>query len=313
MVDGFRPRLPLGQYVNQLATLRSLIHEHHASALLVNGGLPCQLGVPAARTTGIPLLCQFHHPANRRYLHLWLVKYAQQLIFPSEYTRSIVQARLGKDGTVVYNGVDDAVFTPASERDLKYRAELDIPARAVVFGQIGALQPHKRQRLLLQAFAASRPRMPHAYVVLVGAGVDLGSLRQFAADLEISERVRFTGYVPSTVPYLRHVLDVNVLASAEEGLGISVLEGSAAALPAIVADATGLRETVTAGITGLTFPVDDATALSGCLERLYADTSLRETLGSAGRRLVQERFSSSRYRARIAELVANTIQAPISH
>lgn len=306
MISGLGTRLPIFRYMRAFASLAATIRRERAIALLANGGLPCQLGVPVARLCGVPLICQFHHPANRRYLYLWLVKHADRLVFPSEFTRSIVQNRLRADGVVIYNGVDTERFTPAVERRFDLRKSLDIPEDALVFGQVAALQPHKRQDLLIRAFSAALGALPNAYLVLVGTGPQCRHLEHLAESLGVSHRVRFAGYVASTVDYFQHVIDVNVLASAEEGLGISVLEGSATGLPAIVADATGLRETVIPLQTALDFPVDDEEALRDRLIHLGNDPSLRVELGRAGRVFVNERFAAERYRQGIVRIVTDS-------
>ena len=96
-------------------------------------------------------------------------------------------------------------------------------------------------------------------------------------------------------PYYQPVFDINVLASSEEGLGISVIEGSACALPAVVSNCTGLPETIIEGETGLLFTVDDPSDLSQQLLRLTQNATLRASLGHAGRAFADTRFSATSY------------------
>lgn len=99
-----------------------------------------------------------------------------------------------------------------------------------------------------------------------------------------------------------------LLASIEEGLGISILEGSAAALPAVIADGTGLRETVIPGETGLAFTPDSEAELTTVLEQLVEDSDLRRRLGEAGRAMVCRNFSLPAYHAGVVGVVEATLE-----
>lgn len=312
MLAGRSTRLPLIRYVRQLVRLLGLIRQYSVTLVLANGGLPCQLAVPATRLTRVPLLCEFYHPATRRYLYLWLLRWADRLVFPSKFTQVLMRTRAGLDGVVIPLGVDIDTFAPAPTRDTALRQSLGIPDDAVVFGQVAALQPHKRQALLISALAKAGSAAAGSMLLIVGSGPDRERLEAHAQQLGVAQRVRFTGYVESVLPYYQHVIDVNVLASAEEGLGIAILEGAAVGLPALIADASGLRETVLPGRTGLTFPVDDEDALAKCITELSDDPAQRQSLGQEGRRFVAERFSVDVYRQQIVSLVREQLtDAPV--
>lgn len=303
MLDGLRSELPLLRYGRALSRLRRLIREWSPVALYANGGLPCQLAVPAGRRARVPVLCHFHHPAIKRAYYLWLVKYADHRIYPSEYTRRHSLEKAGLDGDVVHNGVDVDVFRPLARREGDLRERLGLPRDAIVVGQVGALVPHKRPRLLLEAFANAAVRLPSLHLCLVGKGPEEEALRDRVAALGLEGRVVMTGFVESVVPYYQQVIDINVLASVEEGLGISVIEGSACGLPAIVVDSTGLRETVEPNVTGLTFPPDDERALTELMLKLAGDAELRRSLGEAGREMVERKFSLTAYHAGVVAAV----------
>ena len=53
----------------------------------------------------------------------------------------------------------------------------------------------------------------------------------------------------------------------------------------------GNAEVVAEGKTGLLAPARDARALASSLQRLLADSTLRDSLGSAGRQRVESEFS----------------------
>lgn len=297
MISGFRETaLPIGPYITAFRKLRELVSRSEATLLYCSGGLPCQLAIPVARLAKLPVLCHFHHPAPRRAHYLWLSRLADKRVFPSDFVKRHSPLGPRHPGVVVYNGIDVTRFQPAPVRDGRWREQWGIPADAIVIGQVGALAPNKRPDFLLSAFGALLNQTPRKFhLCLVGAGPMEASLRQLVERLGIAGHVSLTGYVDDVLPYYQHVFDINVLASSEEGLGISVIEGSACGLPAVVSNCTGLPETIIDGKTGFLFELNDMEGLCGHLLRLGTDPALRASMGRAGRALADERFSATSY------------------
>lgn len=277
MVAGVRSTsLPISAYVSTLLRLKRLADRCKPAFIYCSGGLPCQLAVPVGRLLGIPVICHFHHPAGSRAFRSWLVRFADKLVFPSCFVRAHSMRNMTSPGSVVYNGIDLDRFRPAATRVGKWRAELGISAEATVIGQVGALVAHKRPDFLVTAFSSlSLTTRQSVHLCLVGTGPMEGALRQLARDLGIAGNVTMTGYVDDVLPYYQHVFDINVLVSTEEGLGISVLEGSACGLPAVVSNCTGLPETIVANKTGFLFEVNDEEGLRTHLTSLVDQPSLR--------------------------------------
>ena len=306
MFDGGHRAFPLGRYFASVRRLIRIVREYKPSVILCNSGLPCQIAVPAGRKTGVPVLCHFHHPAPKRYFYFWLVRFATRLMFPSQFTRQHVLNKCGRDGEVVYNAIDVSHrFVPVADRDWHFRQELGIGHSEVVIGQVAHLSGHKRPDFLLDAFADALKRRDDLRLVLVGHGPMYEDLHDKVSIMGLTEKVFLTGYVPDVLPYYQHVFDINVLASREEGLGISVIEASACALPSVVTDCTGLKEVVDDGITGITFDTDRRDQLTAALLRLAGDPNLRAQYGAAAREKAVATFGLEHYRARIVEQVAS--------
>jgi glycosyltransferase involved in cell wall biosynthesis len=75
-----------------------------------------------------------------------------------------------------------------------------------------------------------------------------------------------------------------------EPFGMVVIEGMAAGLPVVAADAGGPTEVIDHGVDGLRYPMGDAGALAEALSTLAADAGLRARLGAAGRRRAEAFF-----------------------
>jgi len=306
LINGRRTKLPIAAYAKSSHTLVRLIKKLHPRLIYLSGGLPCQLAVPLGRIFDIPSLCHFHHPANRRYYYCWLVPFADKHIFPSKYTQMDARTKANVAGDVVYNGIDTSRFYPI-ERDDRWRTNLSIAPDAIVIGQVGQLTETKRPLFLLEAFAEAVRQRPNLHLCLVGRGRLEEALRNEVLQRGLLPKVTITGYVEETLPYYQHVFDVNALVSSEEGLGISILEGSACALPALISDCTGLSETTIPNVTGVSFaPADNATLIE-LMIHLADDGNFRRSAGVAGRKLVEAKFSLESYEEGVIAAVQQAI------
>lgn len=136
---------------------------------------------------------------------------------------------------------------------------------------------------------------------IVGDGDDRGRLEQIAADLNVTDRVRFLGRVDDDgllAEYGR--CDVFVLPSKGEGFGFVFLEAMAHGKPVVASPVGGTLDVVDHGVTGLL--VDDD-ALPPALIELIDDEDRRRALGAAGRARVRDVFGREQYVERWAAVL----------
>jgi glycosyltransferase involved in cell wall biosynthesis len=184
------------------------------------------------------------------------------------------------------------------------REELD-----VVFS--GRLDGQKNPALLLEAAAMAKASRAATRIRLsfLGDGGLRSSLEERARALGLEERARFLGRVADVPGHLAGA-DIFVLPSLSEGISNALLEAMAHGLPCIATDIPGNRDLVEDGRTGILVPPGDASALSSALLRLAGDRALRESLGRAGRRLVEDRFDLRKVAGRYAAMYRELAQAP---
>ncbi|HET8646249.1 MAG TPA: glycosyltransferase, partial [Vicinamibacteria bacterium] len=211
------------------------------------------------------------------------------------------------------HGVDTARFRPPSPGEkAALRAELGLPAQALVIVWTGRLLRGKGLETLLDAFARLPPGQAGPVLVLVGSGQGQTlsvepTLRARAAEPPLAGRVIFAGAVDDVAPWLR-AADVFAFPSEYEALGLSLLEAAAAGLACVGARTGGIVDVLVDGENGMLFDPRDAAALARCLQALAGDAGLRAALGRRARRTVEEGFdeaaAAARYRALFAELMA---------
>ena len=192
------------------------------------------------------------------------------------------------------NGVDLERFHPdhSASRNHALRTQLSIPADAPVLGFVGRLTRHKGILELLDAFDRISAELPQTWLLLVG-WIDHSEDRLDAsliARIHRHPQIVLTGFVHDVAGYYR-AMNVFVLPTHREGFSNSALEAAATALPIVTTRATGARDAVHDGHTGLLVPVEDSAALASALLQLLRDPALSQRMGAAARAWAAENFS----------------------
>ncbi|MCL5256416.1 MAG: glycosyltransferase family 4 protein [Chloroflexi bacterium] len=145
---------------------------------------------------------------------------------------------------------------------------------------VGRLDKAKRVDLLLQTLPATPTQMN---CVVVGEGPERRKLEELAAQLGVSHRVKFLGYVvDSELIELYANCFAVFFAPLDEDYGYITVEAFRAGKPVVTAvDSGGVLEFVTDGESGLvTEPV--AEEMAKALARLFQDRKLCQELGLEG-------------------------------
>jgi sugar transferase (PEP-CTERM/EpsH1 system associated) len=176
----------------------------------------------------------------------------------------------------IHNGIDsDAYAGPRTSAELK--AELGLPADALLVGIVARLDPIKDHPTLFRAFRHVRERVPQAVLLCVGDGAERENLRRI-----VTPGIRMLGE-RHDVPRILRGLDVSVLVSRNEGASYTILEAMAAGLPVVASRVGGNPELVIDGVTGGLFPAGDEAALADALVAYLVAPETRAAHGAAAR------------------------------
>lgn len=240
-----------------------------------------------------PVLATFHGVTPAEYRRsARILRSVDQVacVSRSALERLLAAGLPASHATLVHNAV-----APAPELDPDRRAALerefelaDAPVVAIV-GRIVAQKAHERFVVAARAIADALPR---TRFLVVGEGPRRRPVEQQVTAAGLDDNVLFIGARPDARDIIARA-DVVVFSSDWEGLSITALEALAAGTPVVSTDVEGMRELLvgTAGVAGAVVTLDDGKALGKRVIALLQDERELQSMGSAGRTLIERDFS----------------------
>ena len=281
-----------------------LVHAHFAT-----DGL---LALPLARSLGVPLVTTLHgYDVGRSRARLLVSGRLSWMKY------GLLRRRLMAQGDL-FLAVSDAVRRQAvaigfpAERTQTHYLGVDLArfrpdgrdAEPGLILHVGRLVEKKGTRLLLRALARVRTHRPEARLLIVGDGPERPALERLRSELGLADVVRFAGALTQDEvadwmrrAWLLAVPSITARDGDAEGLPTVILEAAALALPTIGSSHQGIPEAIVDGETGFVVPERDADALAARLVDLLGSADLRSRMGTAARRLAEERFDAERQNA----------------
>ena len=149
---------------------------------------------------------------------------------------------------------------------------------------VGRLMPSKGVDRLLEAVSLARQSVHDLRLEIVGEGPEEGVLRQRAADLGISQAVRFRGRIDDQAlvsAYRRATVVAS--ASVSEGWGMTLTEAAACGTPAVASDIDGHRDAIQHGTSGLL--AADSAGIAAALVEVAGNPARRSELAAGAIRM----------------------------
>ncbi len=188
--------------------------------------------------------------------------------------------------TVARLGVDIELFSPSHNKK-ESKSKLGIDPNKMVIGYVGRISKEKNVTVLREAFQKLKHK-DNTLLLMVGDGPEeqTGKFREIA-------NCKVTGFVNNVHDYLK-AIDIFVMPSLTETTSLATLEAMACGLPVIATKVGFIQHYLVKGHNGLFFPRGSSTMLAVKMEKLLADSLLREKLGRNARRTVAYSFSWER-------------------
>jgi len=155
---------------------------------------------------------------------------------------------------------------------------------------VGRLVHQKGLDLAMRALAGIKDMEWEWHIA--GDGPQMHMLKSLAKELGINDRIVFLGW-QSHGQLMEQYKQANLFLfpSRHEGMPNAVLEAMASGLPVIASRIAGNEELVIDEKTGLLVPSENIESLRDSLKKTLNDVPLREQMGQASRRHMEERYS----------------------
>lgn len=199
---------------------------------------------------------------------------------------------------------------PPGQEDLEFPAADGLTRRLgqqvlLLVGRMDAGEREKGHRELMEVFPAVRRTYPQAQLVFVGDGSDRPFLQAIAAASPAAEGIFLTGRVSDDdLERLYRQAFAFVMPSRQEGFGLAYLEAMNWARPCLACHDDGGADVVVDEETGLL--VDQPIRperLQQAIERLLARPDEARSMGVAGWRRMQTRFTSRAHQDRMIDIL----------
>jgi len=201
------------------------------------------------------------------------------------------------------------------------RQKLGIAPDAKVVLYVGRFDPRKGIETLVRAIAQSNWRGCSDLKLIIGGGsrpgqsdgIERDRIEGIVAEMNLSDITLFPGRLEdNTLPIYYAAADACVVPSHYEPFGLVAIEAMASRTPVVASNVGGLRFTVVPEVTGLLAPPKDEAAFASAIDRILADTALRDRLGETGRQRVEIAFSWESVASRLTNLYGRLLSQPAS-
>lgn len=220
---------------------------------------------------------------------------------------------------IIPSAVNTRIFKPGLREEARRRIGLNTDGKVIVY--VGRMLPRKDIRNIVRALALLKQQdagvtggsSSQSVTLLVVGGEtvepdpiatpEIGELQQLAAELGVTDSVRFTGKrQPNELRYYYSAGDVVVTTPWYEPFGLTPLEAMACGRPVIGSAVGGLTFTIKDGETGFLVPPRNPEALAARLHDLLTQPALCEQMGRDARARVEHEFTWSIVAMRTAAL-----------
>lgn len=179
---------------------------------------------------------------------------------------------------VLPKGIDLTVFSSSINNSNKIEA---IVTRS--------LQPEYRHDSILKAFGILHKKGIDFLLTIVGDGTRLQSLKNLAGELQIENKVFFTGRIPNTeLPKLLQQSNIYISMPITEGVSASLFEAMACNCYPVVSDIPGNQSWVKHRKNGQLIEIDNIEMLAEELIWAFENSDLRNEVILQNRKFVEE-------------------------
>lgn len=274
--------------------LYKLVKSKDISIIHVNDLWDVPFGVIVSKLAKIPCVAHVRGYHTKRRVKQYLLEKANKVIAVSKATEGILRDGGVSEDSIetIYAGIDFDSIPEYSENEIKIN--VDLPSDFSVMGTIANVFPIKGLEYFIESLRLLRGKRDFIMGMIVGKFSEEDQyyrrLRSLIEKYNLSTNIIFTGFKKNVFPYIL-AMDVFVLPSVSEGLGIVLLEAMATEKPIVAFRLGGIPEIVKDGESGILVKPKDIRAMSDAILYLINNKDVARKMGKAGEKIVRDKFS----------------------
>lgn len=276
--------------------LNRLIREEGIDIIHVQTRVTQVLGTWLSRAAGVKMLSTCHGFFKTRWFRKAFPCWGQAVIAISKP----VARHLKEDFKVapdkvhlIANGIDLKRFTAVDDQMRRAARKKWGIADTPLIGIIARLSDVKGIDILIKAMPAIIKEIPSAHLLIAGQGPEENALKKLTESLSLTAQIHFKDTIDQTHELLC-ALDVFVMPSLMEGLGLSVMEAQASGIPVVASRVGGLVDLIEDGKSGYLVPVNDPGALADRIIGVLKGPESSRAMARQARINVERHFSVER-------------------
>jgi glycosyltransferase involved in cell wall biosynthesis len=215
-----------------------------------------------------------------------------------------------EDIRVIYNGINvDRLRTQNSELKTQIKESFGL-GKGPLVGIVARLSDVKGHIYLIQAMKMVLTRLPNVQLLIVGEGRMKEALVKLTKESGIEKNVFFIPEVCDTTEVLS-IMDLFVMPSLKEGLGLSLMEAMASGLAVVASDVGGIRNLIQDGYNGLLVKPADINALSLAILEILQHPERAESLGRQAQLFISQNFSQEKMVSQTERVYSECLSAKL--
>jgi glycosyltransferase involved in cell wall biosynthesis len=189
----------------------------------------------------------------------------------------------------------------------KIKIDFNIGPEENLVAMIGRLEPVKGPQYFVKAAVEVAKQNNITKFILIGEGSLRKTLEEKVGKLGFNEKIIFAGW-REDIPEILSDLDILVLPSLNEAVGMVLIEAQAKGMAVIATNVGGIPEIVKDKQTGILVRPGDYLGLARAINHLLADREKRLVMGQAGKEWVRSRFKAEEMVSNISGIYQKLIK-----
>jgi glycosyltransferase involved in cell wall biosynthesis len=275
-----------------LFKLFKIIKEKDIDVIHANTRVTCVLASLTRYFSGCPYVSTCHGFFKQRFFRKVFPCWGKRIIAISESVKGHLINDFKVDDkkiAVIHNGINIEQASLKFVAPLKKRLGL---ANGPVIGIVARLSEEKGHTYLIEAMQRVITDIAEAQLLIVGDGRMKERLLSLSQALRIEKNVLFLPSVFDTKEVLP-AMDIFVLPSLKEGLGLSLMEAMASGLAVIGSNIGGIKSLIKDGFNGLLVEPASVDDLFQAILYLLKNPEKAESIGRNAQIFIKENFSST--------------------